>query len=614
MLQSRILRGLCWCMLGWLLAIAAHSQTMPTEALDLSQRTHGYRAYGQTGENLRILALQNLSASSTPDEAFSSKNYQAFQAEAVYDLSVDKALWLRLKIKTDPLAQLRWSLRFDKTFLDRIEFYYRDTQGQWQLRQAGDHIAHAQWSQRTLFPQFDMPTLPSGEHTILIKIVQNFSMQIPVTLIETSQAVKSAQEDFLLSGVLIGVLGVIFVLALHLAVSYKDVVYVWYSVYVLLSLLACTTFLGSASYVWWPYAQAWPEYSILSLVLGATIAQLWFCQAMFLRQTQAVFLKRSAQKAAIVCGLLALLSLTPLLVKLPTDLRIGIFACGMVVCLGLIFAIVALALRDKLAAANYWLVAYTPLVAVVIVLILENFTAWRVFELPYSTPAFTLVFEAIVLLFALNLHAKDRHAVLERARTMGEVDPLTGFLSPSVFNARLAAMWYQAILGKQDMTLAFIQVHHSGSLSDPQSVLRLEAKLLRSVRHLRTITRDVDLIGRIGGNLIAVAMPQIPIGEQLNNRLSRLVALGLMADPYDTTPMELRFRVAVSTRDTWGEDLKSLETVLRNRIALSSGWSRRPIQYINAESGAIYRTENQDALAPKSSQPSSVGTSSVPQT
>ncbi len=64
----------------------------------------------------------------------------------------------------------------------------------------------------------------------------------------------------------------------------------------------------------------------------------------------------------------------------------------------------------------------------------------------------------------------------------------------------------------------------------------------------------------------------------------------------------------------WGEDLKSLETVLRKCIALSSGWSRRPIQYITAKSGAIYRTENQDALAPKSSQPSSVGTFSVPQT
>ena len=162
------------------------------------------------------------------------------------------------------------------------------------------------------------------------------------------------------------------------------------------------------------------------------------------------------------------------------------------------------------------------------------------------------------------------------------VDPLTGFFNARAFNLRLTTQWNKVIGSQQDIALALIHVHHHSEKNDPESALRLERKLLRSVRLLHTITRDVDLIGRVGGNVLALAMPGIPMGEDLNNRLARLVALGLMSDSYDTQPTELRFRIAVGTRGTWGNDLKSLDNHLRGAIMQSTGWSRRPIHYITS--------------------------------
>jgi diguanylate cyclase (GGDEF)-like protein len=220
------------------------------------------------------------------------------------------------------------------------------------------------------------------------------------------------------------------------------------------------------------------------------------------------------------------------------------------------------------------------------VALLDNLSFINPVGLPYSLPAYTLAFEAMVLLFALHLHAKNRHAVQERERALTATDPLTGFLNARTFTQKLSSMWASALAHHKDVALVMVYVHHTSDKTDPQSALRLERKLLRSVRLLHTITRDVDLIARVGGNVLSVAMPGIPIGDDLNNRLARLIALGLMLDPYDTEPMELHFRIAAGTRGTWGDDLKSLDSHLRAAIAQTSGWSRKPIQYITAQSFA----------------------------
>jgi two-component system, sensor histidine kinase LadS len=573
-----LLNGL-WCLLLCMLVHqAVWAQIASPAAIDLNQASSPLWADERDLTRLPLLALEGLDANSTPAQAMSSKDYVAFQPGAIYELSGRKALWIKLKVKTDPLSQHQWSLLFTKTFLDCLELHYQDALGQWHKEQAGDKIAHALWSQRTLAPQFKLPALPAGEHDLLIKVVQDFPQQIPISLVLDNVASQINQDDVLLSGVMLGLLGVILVLAVHLAISYRDPVYAWYALYALMSLLSVTSYLGVASYLLWPQSDRWPEYSILFLILASVTAQLWFCQAMFLRETQAPRFKRVVQAAAIGCMVL----LFVYMLGSSASNRIIMFSVGLVVCMSLIVLIVVQALMRRVQAAYFWVVAYMPLFIVVVMALLENLSFVRPLGLPYSLPAYTLAFEAIVLLFALHLHAKDRHAVQERERALVAVDPLTGFFNARAFNLRMATLWGKLIGSQQDMALALIHVYHTSDKNDPESALRLERKLLRSVRLLHTITRDVDLIGRVGGNVLAVAMPGIPVGEELNNRLARLVALGLMSDPYDTQPMELRFRIAVGTRATWGNDLKSLDNNLRGAIMQSTGWSRRPIHYISA--------------------------------
>ena len=519
-------------------------------------------------------------------------------SQAIYQLSGNTALWLKLLVKTDPFIDKRWTLVFTKTFLDRVELHYQDAEGLWQKQQAGDAIAHARWSQRTLAPQLKVPTLPAGEHVLLIKVVQEFPQQIPVTLMLDNEAAQLNQDDTLIAAAVLGLLGLVLVLSLQLAYTYKDEVYAWYAIYALFSLLSVAAYLGVASYLLWPQADRWPEFSILFLILLSLAAQLWFCQAMFLRDIGSVKLKRMAQAIVIFSVLLVA---SHILVT-SANYRITTFILGLVVCIATIALIVGRAAMSSMRAAYYWLAAYMPLLVSVVVFLLDNLSFISPVGLPYSLPAFTLSFEAVVLLFALHLHARDRQAVLERERTLAAIDPLTGFLNARAFDQRLKALWAKTVQSNKDLALIMVNVHHNSDKSDPQSALRLERKLLRSVRLLHTITRDVDLIARVGGNVLAVAMPGVPLGDELNNRLARLIALGLMMDPYDTEPMELRFRIAAGARGNWGNELKSLDSHLRSAISQTSGWTRKPIQYITAVAAATPA-----APSPVASSPGLVG-------
>jgi two-component system, sensor histidine kinase LadS len=580
---ARLLQKLCGFFLMCCLAQPmAWAQVVLPPIIDLGLAEKPLRADAQGDSHLQLLALQGLDANSAPAQALNAAGYQAFEPNTIYQLSASKALWLKFKVKTDPLSQRRWALLFTKTFLDRLELHYQDAQGQWQKQRAGDWIAHAQWSRHTLAPQLPLPVLPAGEHDLLIKVVQDFPQQIPVALVPDSMASDINQHSMLLSGALLGLLGVIVLLAVHLAVSYRDWVYASYAAYALLSLLAVSSYLGVASYLWWSQADQWPEFSILFLILSSVAAQLWFCQAMFLRDMHAPWLKRAAQGVAAFMALLVLSHI----VVVSTSYRIYTFAAGMSACLGLIVWIVGHALLRRQKAAYYWVAAYVPLFIIVMVALLENLSFIAPVGLPYALPAYTLAFEAMVLLLALHLHAKDRHSVQERERALAAVDPLTGFLNARAFNQRTALLWAKLAGTQQDVAVALVHVHHNTASNDSQSALRLERKLLRSVRLLNTITRDIDVVGRIGGNIVAVVMPGIPMGDDLNNRLARLVAMGLMSDPYDTEPMELHFRIAVGTRVSWGGDLKSLDNHLRSAIMQSGGWSRKPIHYITAASVA----------------------------
>lgn len=568
--QVVMLALMCWA------ALASAVQAQPNQPISVDLTVAASSVGVQ--QKLPFRVILGLDAHSSPEQALATlAQAQPFDAQRVYDMSSDTALWLILRVRTDPLTQQRWMINFVNTFLDRVELHAVNAQGQWQREIAGDNVAHLQWSQRALAPQVLLPVMAAGEQDVLIKLVHAFPQKIPLKLLELKDAQQKNQHDFLLAGLLIGLLSVILLLALHLALSYLDVAYVWYALYMLLAIFASATHLGLAGYGFWPAAQSWPEYSLLFFIWAAVVAQLWFCQVMFLRDGQWPQLRKITY--AIIAISLVLACVYFILPQVPQ--RMALFAVGMVMNIGAIFLIVGLTLwRNPNRAAYLWVIAYVPLVISVILSLLLHFSWIPSFDLPFEFPIYPLIFEALVLLSALHLHAKERHAQQVRVRTVAELDALTGFLNSSTFSKQLKHLWDQSLQSGNDLSLVLVQVQHSTDRNDSRSALHLEHKIVRTSRLLRALLRDVDIVGRIGGNTLAIALPGIPVGDELNNRLTRLIAQGLMQDSYDVGVSQLRFHIAAGSRLTFSNSLSALDNSLRGEISQSTGWSRKPIHYL----------------------------------
>ncbi|NJM43329.1 MAG: hypothetical protein HC858_03960 [Brachymonas sp.] len=161
-----------------------------------------------------LRAITGLAADATPSQALAMATaspaalppairVENFDPQQVFDLDHNTALWLHLRVRSDPLSQQRWVINFVNTFIDRVELYVPPSSGSsqsaandWQRQIAGDHIAHSQWSQRTLSPQVILPVMAAGEHDILIKVMNGFAQQIPVKLMTQHDAEQANRDSF----------------------------------------------------------------------------------------------------------------------------------------------------------------------------------------------------------------------------------------------------------------------------------------------------------------------------------------------------------------------------------------------------------------------------------
>ncbi len=517
--------------------------------------------------------------------------FKPLEPGRIYPVAAGQPLWLGLRVLATGADDRSWVLAFVPSFLNRVELFYPDTQNRWQVQRAGDNLTHNEWTQPVLYPQFALPALPPGEHNLYIRLAHDVPQKIAPRFGTAREMQIDANGRFLIAGMLLGMMGLMVLISLMLAWSYRDHAYAWYALFVLLASLAGSTYLGSAQYLFWPQSRWWASIAIMPLVNAAIIAQLVFCVAMFLRQAHH---RRQRRWALTVVGLACVLTAVHL-ASFEAVTRLSLFALAAGPCMVMIFWVVLSAWRNGAREAVYWLVAYVPLALTLMAALLEHLGLVDV-ALPYVMPVLSLAFEAPVLLLALHLHAKDRHAQRERESAIATIDPLTGFLTAQAFQQRLQSAWGRAQVTGQDICVAYIDVPHTPDVKDPESALRLERKLLRSVRLLRTITRETDVVARLRGTTLAVVMPGIPMGEELGNRLSRLVALGMMVDKYDQHAQELRFRIAVGTRFEFGEDLARLDTALREELAKEAGWTRRPIHYVQTGLGTTGpRPETQPA-------------------
>jgi two-component system, sensor histidine kinase LadS len=558
-----------WLFICWLVLCAGWSPALAQQPFDL-QAAHPAGAAPELWVRpaARAATVQQISAEGALD-------FQAFDAHTIYDLNAQNALWLHLRVATAPgLPAPAWTLEFSKPFIDQIDFYYRDAQGQWVNQTAGNMVAHTLWPVRRLNPQFTLPALAPGVHEVYLRVQYEMPLRFDLRLVPDQVAAEASQSQMLKGGLALGLMVFMAALCGVLALSYRDKVFAYYGLYIVLGFFTMASYLGIASYALWPHAARWAGLATVVLLMLMLAAQLQFCRVMFMPSNAWPRMQRLVNVVlAFTLGVAALFA-GPF-----SDTLVLLFGVAVVLCSALILWVVGRALLQRVRLALWWVLSYAPLHMVLMLRLVEDFGLASLPWLPYNTPVYAVVFEVLVLLAALHLYGKRRHAQKVRARALKNSDAVTGFWDAISFKSLLAQHWSVATRNDGDLALAYVQVL-PGSADPALGPWRMDEALLRSARLLQMVLRGQDTVARLGERTLAIVMPGLSTGEALTERLSRLVALGLMEDMQDAQAPIIHYRIAVGSLRSAPGSLADLEQALLAQLASSSFEDSRPIRYV----------------------------------
>ncbi len=523
---------------------------------------------------LQVLAGLPVASSIESVSMLPPGSFQSFDPTRLYRLGPDTALWLRLQISVDaPMDGSRWLLEFPTAIVDRYDVFQRNGDGQWMQMEAGDRVAHRKWPLDSLRPRFPLMAPTAGVHDVYVRVVHQVPLSLRPLIVNAAQASEHDSNQMLWTGLLLGVIATLVFTCLQMSLSFHDRTYVWYAGYLVCTAFAALSYTGIAQRDLWPDATKFSSDFVVFSIMGAYAFNLQFARSMF-GSTQGPVWRMAARVLVGLCVGYALL----------TEFRddygrhiVGFFVISLAV-FAYIIAMAVQTWRRGVVFAGYWLLVYVPYLLSIGLTLFANVGLVPAMWLPGEIPVLGALAEAVAMMWCINAYGRLRHAQAVREQAAALRDPLTGFLRLKVFRERADRLWTRAARSRGDVAVVYVRVepaHPQG-----QSAVEYEALMARSVRLVRTATRELDTVGRLGHNLLGILMPGMPPGEGLNSRMARLVALGLMQDLHDPTALELRFQLAVGQRRDFPGSFMELDTALM-ALLLRREQDKRAIRYLD---------------------------------
>lgn len=499
------------------------------------------------------------------------------------DRSWDRATWIRITLTAAP-SQAGASpskislLEIPKPYLDELTLYSPAGTG-WTPQRAGDKLPSAEWTLPGQFPRFALPSRdqvqasPHGSAVVYLHVPHRLPLSFEVKLLSEADLAADLQRDFLLLGITVGTMAMAVALSLALLLFHRNSLFAWYAVYAGAALFAALSHAGLANLYLWSGGGNWPSTALLCFMLIAAVGQLQFCKLLYMRTSQRTLPVLIVQMLGAVCVAYAL--------SLPwwNDRwwTLSIFLAQGLIVVSMLCScyLIAVAWRHGNRLAMALALSFIPLFCTVSLALMDAQGLIALPELGYNAPLFALAFEVVLLGLCLLWFGHEDYGKQERDRALASTDPLTGFLQAESFTRELGLAWERALERKEDACIAYLRVLSKGNNTTLDS-----AKLKRSVRLVRTVTREHDSVARLDDRTLAILMPGMSTGSELTERLSRLIALGLIPDRHDRRNPTLRIRIVATSVQLFDKSQAALDSDLRRWLDAPEPWERKSIHLI----------------------------------
>lgn len=492
------------------------------------------------------------------------------------DLNSTSTLWLRLHFVRRPDAPTQWTLNIPLPFVDEVALFQRDANGLWQRQQAGDTLAQSTWSLRGPYPDFILSLPDTQEHEVFLRIRNFKHLSVPIRLASWDARAFQRLQEFVVLGVLLGVLVVLVLLSLLRYAEHRNRSDIGAAAFSTLVLLATAQINGVLNMLVWPQ---WPEignyaYSILPvLAVGASL--------LFVRMLYAISTHFSRYDRFLRgIGVLTLVSSLTYAIDRSAADKVGALVLLVATSTGLIATFLSWRGNSRIW---YWLMAaYIPQYLCLLRMMFEALGWLPIWwEMRYLM-TLSVALSVPVLIYALSRVTRERKELEMRARHLPTQDALTGLLTREAFLKELETAFDRVIDQREPIALVVVKVvnyeHIRKGLGDQVA----ENSLLRAVVKLHRILRDVDPAGRVGSGEFGLILDGMMTRQALTERMVQLIGSGLIPLPGLHPPITLQFHAACvllhENPVAPAEALPALQALLEGM----SNHTRRPIRFLEA--------------------------------
>ncbi|WP_175541843.1 7TM diverse intracellular signaling domain-containing protein [Polaromonas sp. YR568] len=500
------------------------------------------------------------------------------KADTVYSLGPKAALWLHYRFTKSSSSRQDWLLEFPLPLLDLATVYQRSQGGSWTSQSAGDTVAVSSWPEPGRYGQFQLNLRDNGVHDVYVRIQHLTEVGIPIRVSTRSQQAQRLQLEYLAIGVVFGALVLLIVACAVQSWVYRDKAYGWYAVYASVMALVVASWTGVAGHLLWSDFSAWNNLAQGCLGLlggGAALLVVHHLCGIGTRH-------KGFERVTYWVGVAGLpLALVYTVLDRGSGVRmIGIYLI-LIVVMGVGRAYLTWQRKD---IVGFWvLAAFTPLALATLLIVVSILGLISASWLSQYGLMAGLTIEVPMLLVALNLRSRERHAVEAREQAMSSQDALTGLLAAHLFHDRFMQVVERAKRYQEPAAVVYIELVNYRYIKKTWGTAVAEQSLLRSVIKLRRILRDVNTVGRVDEARFGLILEGVASRTPVTELSARLIAAGLMPLKGLKPEVVLQFHVAgVLLSERLGSH-EAIAQALADLLHSMGARTRRPIRFLEPE-------------------------------
>lgn len=187
------------------------------------------------------------------------------------------AYWLRLPLaRIDASTPQQWWLEISPSMLDDIRLYQSRPDGQFELQQAGDHLAFSQQAMHYRNPLFHL-TLNQGDTFVLLRVASTSSLFVQATLWSPQGFAEESNQVSVMLGMFYGVMLAMIAYNFFLLLSFQDKAMLYY---LLLSSAVLLAALSANGHIAQFFVPDWP--ALVDLLPGLTVPLILLTMSLFI--------------------------------------------------------------------------------------------------------------------------------------------------------------------------------------------------------------------------------------------------------------------------------------------------------------------------------------------